>query len=204
MKVCKIKSFLSKPIILVILSFIILNTYIGIKYYIKESYNDNFIRLHVVANSNNTEDQIIKLKIDEKINEYITNLNFNNNLSQKEAMDILNNNYDKILKIAQDVLKEENIIYDLKLEIGKIYYDEKQSINYDMKKGTYDSVKLILGKGEGKNIWSLIFPNKENLDKLKGYNTILPGINTIYGKNDDNEKVEYGIKCFEIIENIFN
>ena len=78
MKVCKIKSFLSKPIILVILSFIILNTYIGIKYYIKESYNDNFIRLHVVANSNNTEDQIIKLKIDEKINEYITNLNFNN------------------------------------------------------------------------------------------------------------------------------
>ena len=51
----------------------------------------------------------------------------------------------------------------------------------NMPSGTYDSANIILGDGNGKNIWSIIFPNEKTLDKLskldivKEYKDILFG-----------------------------
>ena len=84
-------------------------------------------------------------------------------------------------------------------------YEEKQSILSDMPSGTYDSVKLILGKGDGKNIWSLVFPNEENIQNLKNYETILPGISSIYDNNQLIKKdITYSIKIVEVFNNFFN
>ena len=68
---------INKVAFIAIFSFIILNIYIRIKLYEKKEITDNIIRLHVVANSNDTKDQIEKLKVHSKIQEYINNLNIN-------------------------------------------------------------------------------------------------------------------------------
>ena len=56
-----------------------------------------------------------------------------------------------------------------------------------MYSGTYDSASVILGNGDGKNIWSIIFPNDKTIEKIKELDTIIPGISNIY--NND-EKIE--------------
>ena len=79
---------INKVAFIAIFSFIILNIYIGIKLYEKKEITDNIIRLHVVANSNDTKDQIEKLKVHSKIQEYINNLN----IKEENILDYLKNN----------------------------------------------------------------------------------------------------------------
>ena len=57
----------------IIFLFILLNTLIVLNIYTKETEKNksNVLRLHVIANSNLVEDQIIKLKVYENITEYI-------------------------------------------------------------------------------------------------------------------------------------
>lgn len=185
-------------IFIFLFSFIILNLYIGFKFVNKINYTDNFIRLHVVANSNSSMDQIDKFKVNEKVNEYINSLNIPKNTSKEDIINILSNKSNDILNIANSTSN-----YDSTLKIGKIKYDEKKSITSDMPSGTYDSVQIILGKGEGKNIWSLIFPNENNFENIKNYETIMPGINSLYNDTIENntDTNTYGIKLLEIIQN---
>ena len=173
----------------VLLLFIILNVTIIFNLYFKKEEKDDILRLHVVANSNNLNDQITKLKVNEKIKEYFASFQENENLTKSDILNLAKNNSYDIINIANSVIKENNLDYNASLNIGTIYYDKKESTLLDMEKGNYDSIKVILGDGNGKNIWSLIVPNKENLKKLKGLESILPGINHIYN-DETNEEYE--------------
>ena len=182
-----------------IFSFIIFNIFISCNYYTKSLQNDNIIRLHVVANSNDIDDQIVKLKVNEKIEEYLKNIDMSN-LSSDEILTVIKNNSNEILDITNYTLKENDKNYTSKLEVGKIFYDEKENQLYHMDKGSYNSAKIILGEGNGKNIWSFICPDKDNLDKLKNYETIMPGLSKIYD-NNESCNISYKSKIMELLLN---
>ena len=184
--------------LIALFSFIILNFCIIYKTYKKIDSNNSIFRLHVVANSNEISDQITKLKINENIQNYISTLDLNNK-SNDEISNILKENSANILNISNNILKNENKNYTASLKIGKIKYDEKDSTLIHMDEGIYNSAKIILGCGNGKNIWSFICPNEENLAKLRNYETIMPGISKIY--NDTNQKNVYTSKILEVITN---
>ena len=187
----------------ILLLFILLNVTIIFNIYHREQKNNNIFRLHVVANSNSLDDQIIKLKVNEKINKYIDDLS-------KDAEITVNNitsNVDDILKISNTILNENNTNYSASLNLGKINYEKKESILLDMDKGNYSSIQIILGDGNGKNIWTLISPSKENIYKIKELNTILPGLDKLYNKDNtdkqkDNIKIDYDLKFLELYEKI--
>lgn len=179
-----------------IFSFIILNLYIGIKFLIKQNYINNFVRLHIVANSNSIDDQIDKFKVSEKITNYIDTLNLPSNITNEEIMSILNTKSNELLTIANSTSN-----YNSTLKIGTIHYDKKQNVICDMPSGNYDSVQVILGNGEGKNIWSFISPNEENIQNIQSYESIFPGISKLYDNNNTTEK-DYSFKVIEIIKNI--
>jgi hypothetical protein len=103
------------------------------------------------------------------------------------------------------------------MNVGKIKYTEKENLNLDMESGVYDSVQIVLGKGEGKNFWTLISPNEENLNKIKEFNTILPGIKNIFNdtsildntnkinienENDNDNESEIKFKSIEILKEL--
>ena len=165
-----------------IFSFILLNTLIGVNIFKTKYISKDILRLHVVANSNSIEDQITKLKIESKINDYISSIRYKN---KEELIEHIKNNKDTILNISNNTLKEDNKTYNSKIKIGKILYDKKQNMTLDMYAGTYDSVCLVLGDGAGKNIWSIIFPNEQTIDKIKELDTILPGISSIYDPKNE-------------------
>lgn len=170
--------------LIAIFSFIILNTLIAFNIYKNKFISQDIVRLHVVANSNNLEDQIVKLKIETKIKDYIYSLNSSN---KKELINNIKENKDEILNIANLTLEDSNKTYSSSLKVGKIYYGEKQNMLLDMDSGTYDSASLILGDGNGKNIWSMIFPNEKTIDKVKELDTIIPELSNIYRVQDLDE-----------------
>lgn len=160
-----------------IFSFILLNSIIAFRIFETKYISKDIVRLHVIANSNSIEDQIVKLKTESKINKYISSLNYTD---KKDFIEKIKNSKENILNISNNTLKENNKSYTSKLKIGKISYDKKESMTLDMYSGTYDSVSIVLGEGDGKNIWSIIFPSEQTIYKIKELDTILPGITTLY------------------------
>lgn len=167
-----------------IFSFILLNTLVAFNIYKTKFISKDIFRLHVVANSNSIEDQIIKLKAESKIKEYISNFNINN---KNELKNEIEKNKDEILQIANNTICENYKNYTSSIKIGKISYDKKDNMQTQMYSGTYDSASVILGSGNGKNIWSIIFPNDKTIEKIKELDTIIPGISNIYNHNEEFE-----------------
>lgn len=189
--------------------FVLLNTIIVFKLYFKNEKTSKVLRLHVVANSNSLEDQIIKLKVNEKITKYISKLN-NENLENKGILENIKENIAEILNISDETIKNSNVNYTASANIGKIHYEKKESILLDMDAGNYNSVQIVLGEGNGKNIWSLISPSKENLKNISLLNTIMPGIDKLYESDTSKEFVEdaenknYTFKIVEVLKDITN
>lgn len=181
------KNKLNINIVIVIFSFILLNGILIFKIIYNENCKQDIVRLHVIANSNSVSDQIIKLKVEAKIQDYLNNLEVPENTTKDEYINLLKCNNQNILNISNNLLKDNNLNYSSKLEIGKIKYDKKESATQNMEAGTYDSMKLVLGDGNGKNIWSIIFPNEKNISSVKELETILPGISDIYNESIEEE-----------------
>ena len=183
-----IKNFIKfkGTLMLFLLSVIILNMYLFFSISKSNNAKEDIVRFHVVANSNSILDQITKLKISSKLEEYISNLNLENkNVTQ--VLNELKDNSDKIIEISDEVLEEENLKYGSEIKIGKINYAESKDTQLlHMDSGSYNSIQVLLGEAKGTNFWSLISPSKENLEKLQSFNTILPGILNLY-KNFQNE-----------------
>lgn len=193
------------PFLICIFSVILLSAYISIGMYNKSKVNENTFRLHVVANSNDLSDQIIKLKVVDKIENYIKALLNKTDISKDDVYNVIYNNLDGILSISNKELEENKIDYTTNIKIGKINYEEKEDIYMTMEKGSYDSLQVLLGKAEGKNYWNLVFPNKDNIQSLKGLENVLPGITNIYEEDLDevNEEKVYTFKFIEILKEIF-
>jgi len=194
------------PLIVCIFSVILLSLYTSIGLYNKNKTINNSFRLHVVSNSNNIEDQIIKLKIVDKVENYLNTLLNKENITKQEVYTTIYKNMDEILLISNNELKQNNMDYISTAKLGKINYEKKENIYTTMDNGSYDSVQILLGKAEGKNYWNLIFPSKENIKKLEGLENILPGISDIYEDENNEEKSinkSYSFKFLEVIDNIF-
>lgn len=120
----------------------------------------NYFRIHVVANSNSIKDQKLKLKVASNIQKKIqTILEIEKPTTKEETKEIITENIQELLNVAKDTLTKEKQTYDISANIGNINYDKKQKENIQMAKGTYDSVRFVIGEGKGENFWSLLYPN---------------------------------------------
>lgn len=156
------------PLFIFLLSFILLNVHLIFATNINENNSKNYFRIHVVANSDSIDDQILKLNISKKVDEYICEIT--KDLETKEDYKkCVTTNIQDILVVANNVLKDNNINYKVKAYIGNMYYDKKIKDSITMESGIYDSLKIVIGNGEGENWWSLIFPYtilEENEDNI--------------------------------------
>lgn len=177
------------PLYICICCFLVLNILLIINNIRSKNNQEDYFRLHVVANSNSIDDQIIKLNVVKRVNNYLNDLyNSTRTLNNKENAKILiTNNIDKILDVANNELKNQNTYYTCHANLGKISYDAKTSEIINMKKGIYDSIQIVLGEGKGENFWSLIFPYSYNPN---------------YTIENKNEEIEVKSKFLETIEKV--
>lgn len=111
---------------------------------VQTDLRNNLVRLHIIANSDSEYDQIVKLCVRDEILKYARE-NEEYSLSEIE-------------KIAVSVLKKNGAEYGAKAEYGKFYFPMKEYKNMILPQGEYYGVRVVLGNGEGKNWWCVMYP----------------------------------------------
>lgn len=119
---------------------------------------NSVLRMHVIANSDSTEDQAVKLKVRDAVLEAGKNL-FDGSLTAADAETVLESDKQELQSAAETVLRENGFSYGVRVEIGKDFFNTR---TYDDKvtlpAGEYEAVRVILGEGKGQNWWCVMFP----------------------------------------------
>ena len=118
---------------------------------------DNLIRFHVVANSDSEEDQRIKLQVrDAVLGSIQEDLQKISNV--EEAKEYLRENLPRIQKTANAVLERAGVDSVRAVTLGKESFDTRFYDTFALPAGVYESLRIVIGAGEGHNWWCVTFP----------------------------------------------
>jgi len=122
----------------------------------------NFIRLHVIANSDSEEDQNLKLEVRDFILDDISNLTKDCKDVKEAAEKIQDGLNDTEIKI-KDFINLKGWNYNIQVNFSKEIYPERTYIDsfgetFTFPSGKYLSLRIIIGEGKGKNWWCVLFP----------------------------------------------
>lgn len=132
-----------------------------------EDISGKLIRFHVIANSDSEKDQNLKLKVRDKVLEYVQPL-LKDSKNIEESREILNRENEKVLEIAREVIKENGYDYSVESTLDKENFPVKTYGNITLPQGEYEAYRIIIGTGEGQNWWCVMFPPICFVDITKG------------------------------------
>lgn len=119
-------------------------------------YHDT-VRLHIIANSDNENDQELKLYIRDKLlSKYSSELV--GYTSKSEAEKHLST---KLTNIKDDVEKwifESGYNYDVEICLNTEWYETRAYDDFSLPCGYYTSLRIIIGEGVGQNWWCVLYP----------------------------------------------
>lgn len=119
-------------------------------------YEDT-VRLHIIAPSDSTEDQNLKLEIrDRLLEKYSTALIGSQNAD--EARDEVLKNLKEIEYDCNLWIEEAGFDYKATAELSKESYGTREYAAFSLPAGEYTSLKITIGKGEGANWWCVMYP----------------------------------------------
>ena len=124
---------------------------------ISENLSNKILRFHVLANSDSDIDQSLKLKVRDGVLNISHDL-YNECKNIDEALEITKNNLYIIDKTANDIIVENGFNYNAKSYVTKEYYNTRVYDNFTLPAGVYDSLKVVIGDGQGHNWWCVMFP----------------------------------------------
>ena len=111
--------------------------------------NTDEVRIRVIANSNSPFDQEVKMEIAKRIDNYVLKNN------------VTNENIKSHISGIEAILKDSNVVYSI--EFTKENFPTKE-INGELSHGGFYSTLLIkLGNAEGKNYFSVLYPDYYNI-----------------------------------------
>lgn len=181
---------------------------------ISSNLSDSVFRLHIIANSDSSADQELKLKVRDKIIEYMNTLTSNSS-DKKDVISIVNNHLDSFKEIALNTIKENGYNYDVNIEIGNFHFPTKSYGDISFPASNYDALKIEIGDAIGQNWWCVLFPPlcfvnsptgvvpddskntlKENINS-ESYEIISEGNNS----NDNTSDIKIKFKIIEFFNN---
>jgi stage II sporulation protein R len=131
-----------------------------------DEVKNELIRFHVIANSDTEEDQNLKLKVKNKVIDYLyPYLNASESLEQSRK--IIKDNMGEVKKLAEQVIKDNNYKYGVKTELSRENFPEKSYGKITLPQGNYEAFRIIIGSGQGKNWWCVMFPPLCFVDETK-------------------------------------
>ena len=119
-------------------------------------YEDT-VRLHILANSDEKEDQELKIKLrDEILREFSATLSEYE--TSEEAKKKLSEALPEIEEFANEKISELGYSYSVSATLTEEWYETREYESFTLPRGYYTSLRIIIGEGEGKNWWCVMFP----------------------------------------------
>ncbi len=155
-----------------------------------ESTNEDYMRIHITANSNSTQDQNMKYLVKDAVVEFLIPM-LADAEDKSQASEIICQNLDKIEEVVNCVLKNQNVEY---LANVNIVEEEMPARAYDdlvLEAGVYESLNIALGEAKGDNWWCIVFPavcflDTKNFDNLEYISKIWDIINDVTNQKKEN------------------
>ncbi|MDD6620974.1 MAG: stage II sporulation protein R [Eubacteriales bacterium] len=122
-----------------------------------ENISDKVFRLHILANSDSTYDQNLKLGLKNYILENTSDLFIGQNL--EENIDIAKESLEELYRLSKEYLESQGSNYDVKTEVVKEFFETRVYDDFTLPAGIYSSLKITIGEGKGHNWWCIIFPS---------------------------------------------
>lgn len=187
-----------------------------------DEVKDSLIRFHVIANSDSDNDQQLKIKVKNKIIDYLYPY-LNSSQSLDESRQIIKDKMQEVKKISEEVIKENNYNYNVQVQLSRENFPDKSYGNITLPQGNYEAFRIIIGNGQGKNWWCVMFPplcfvdeskaqveydKTENIIKSNGNNFNLEA-KTYSNEGDEGDKlndennIKIKFKTVEIFQQLF-
>ena len=151
---------MSKKLFVFLPLLLIFTLLFGSLSYTNDASNDistKVLRMHVLANSNSIDDQRLKIAVKNNILKSTKEL-FTDCNNLEESIEIAQSNTELIKASAQDVIKKYNKNYDVKVYVDNEFFDVREYKDFTLPSGNYNTVKIVIGEGKGKNWWCVMYP----------------------------------------------
>ena len=122
-----------------------------------QTVKEDVVRLHILANSNSEIDQEVKLKVRDALLETNASI-LSDSVTKENAKEHFESSKEILLKTAKKTLKENGFNYNVKITLQEEYFNTRTYGNLTFPAGQYTAIKVVLGEGEGKNWWCVMFP----------------------------------------------
>lgn len=119
----------------------------------QNSLSEKLVRFHVIAVSDDEYEQQLKLRVRDAVLEYISP-KLEEAESSTQAREVLAAELDNIREAAQTVSEGRGVTVTLTRE----NYPTKSYEGFTLPAGEYESLRVILGEGQGHNWWCIVFP----------------------------------------------
>lgn len=119
----------------------------------QQTISSALVRLHVIADSDAAEEQEIKLEVRDAVLAYLTPV-LEEAESQQQARQIIRDNLEGIAQAAGSAARGRQVSVTLSRES----YPTREYEGFTLPAGRYESLRVILGQGQGKNWWCVVFP----------------------------------------------
>lgn len=122
-----------------------------------EKRGENLIRFHVLANSDSPEDQLLKLKVRDRVIDYVSNA-----IEGLENVDetrlAIEENLEIIQVVAEQEILENQLDYKVAVYLGEHTFPTKRYGDVVFPAGNYEALRIVIGEGFGENWWCVMFP----------------------------------------------
>lgn len=115
------------------------------------------VRLHVLANSDSSQDQALKLDVRDAVlaqaSMYLTHCH-----STQQAKEVLSQHLQPLADTAAQTIAQNGYDYAVKVSLERTYFPTKVYADFSLPAGEYQGLRVEIGRAEGHNWWCVVFP----------------------------------------------
>ena len=122
-----------------------------------EEIRSDVLRLHVIANSDSSVDQNLKLRLRDYILQEGKDV-FDGSVNVNNAVAKLEPRIGELEDSANEFVKKSGFDYSVKITLSNEYFTTRTYETVTLPAGKYLALRVVIGSGEGHNWWCVMFP----------------------------------------------
>lgn len=122
-----------------------------------EEIRSDVLRLHVIANSDSSVDQNLKLRLRDYILEEGEDI-FDGSVNVENAVKKIEPKLAELENLAETFVKNAGFDYGVKITLSNEYFTTRTYESVTLPAGKYLALRVVIGSGEGHNWWCVMFP----------------------------------------------
>ncbi len=119
--------------------------------------NAEYLRIHIRADSNESQAQAVKYRVRDGVVEYLTPLVASAE-TKAQAYGSVEKNLPAIQAVAEKILRQNGYAYGASASLERESFPTRVYGEYVLPAGEYSALILRLGEGKGDNWWCVVYP----------------------------------------------